>query len=117
MKQLFGAKHLGVILDETILGESGTLDFIDIINLIDIINWKFKFLHLGNWNSFKLLNEVQRSLHSNAIYQLHFCNYCSVWYVNSKTRKEMQVTKNKWIYFYSNLTKNLNTFELFPRTL
>ena len=42
MKQLFGAKHLGVILDETILGESGTLD------LIDIINWKFNFLHLGN---------------------------------------------------------------------
>ena len=48
MKQLFGAKYLGVILDETILGESGTLDLIDIINLINIINWKLKFLHLGN---------------------------------------------------------------------
>lgn len=48
MKQLFWAKHLGVILDETILSESGTLDLIDIINLINIINWKLKFLHLGN---------------------------------------------------------------------
>ena len=95
IKQHAKAKYLGCILDESLSGESMTL------NVIDKINSRFKFLHRQN----RFLTPPLRSLLCNALPLFNYA--CTAWFPNlpKKLRLRLQAKQNKCIRFCLQLDK------------
>ena len=91
IKQYSEVTYLGWILDESLSGESVTL------NVVSKINTRLKFLYQKS----KFLSRQLRRLLCNALIQPHFDYECSVWYpnLNKKFKTKLQTLQNKCVRF------------------
>ena len=97
IKQYEKVKYLACILDQSLSGESVTL------NVIDKVNLRLKFLHRQN----HFLTPPLRRLLCNALIQPLFDYACTAWFSNLSKRLKLrlQASQNKCIRFCLQLDK------------